>query len=65
MALSRARKKEGILLADGVEVPAGAAEKLVKTGGASPEELSDKRHLSSILSDFLECWGRGTLDLPF
>ena len=63
-ALSRARKRDGILLADDVEIAACVAEKLIAAGWASPEEIADKKQLSSVLTDFLDCWGRGTLDPP-
>ena len=63
-ALHRARKEADVLLADSVEVTAHAAKKLVEHGFASPEELSDKKRLSDIVSDFLDCWGRGTLNPP-
>ena len=63
-ARHRARKCAGVLLADGVEVPACAAEKFVNAGWASPEEMANKKRLADIVSDLLDCWGRGTLGLP-
>ena len=63
-ALCRARKGAGVLLADGVEVPARAAEKLIEAGWASPEEVADRKRLSGIVSDILDCWARGTLSPP-
>ena len=61
----RARRRDGVFLADNVEVPARAVEKLIDTGWASPEEIADKKRLSSVLADFFDCWARGTLDPPF
>jgi hypothetical protein len=47
-----------------IEVSAHAARKLVEHDLASPEELANKKRLSDIVSDFLDCWERGTLIPP-
>ena len=47
-----------------VDVSAHAAKKLVEHGFASPEELTDWKRLSDIVSDFLDCWDRDTLTPP-
>jgi hypothetical protein len=63
-ALSRARKSAGDFVTSPVDVSAETAQKLVELGLASKDELSDKRILADVVSDFLDCWGRGTLDPP-
>ena len=63
-ARHRARKRDRIRLADGVEVTDRAIEKFVETDWASPEEVSDKRRLADVVTNFLDCWARGTLKPP-
>ena len=63
-ARHRARRREGVRLADGVEVTDRAIEKFIEADWASPEEISDKRRLADIVTNFLDCWARGTLRPP-
>ena len=63
-ARRRARKEAGDFVTAPVDVSAHAAKKLVEHGFASPEELTDRKRLSDIVSDFLDCWDRGTLRPP-
>ena len=63
-ARHRARREAGDFVTAPVDVSAHAAKKLVEHGFASPEELTDKKRLSDIVSDFLDCWDRGTLVPP-
>jgi hypothetical protein len=63
-ARCRARKEAGDFVTAPVDVSAHAAKKLVEHGFASPEELTDRKRLSDIVSDFLDCWDRGTLRPP-
>ena len=63
-ALCRSRKRAGGFVSDPVDVSALAGKKLVEHELASPEELADKKALADILSDWLDCWARGTLAPP-
>ena len=63
-ARHRARRAAGDFVTAPVDVSAHAAKKLVEYGFASPEELSDRKRLSDIVFDFLDCWGRETLTPP-
>ena len=63
-ARHRARKEAGDFVTAPVDVSSHAARKLVEHGFASPEELSDRKRLSDIVSDFLDCWDRDTLTPP-
>ena len=63
-ALSRARKAAGDYVTAPVGVSAETAQKLVELGLASPDEVTDKGRLTDIVSDLLDCWGRGTLEPP-
>ncbi len=63
-ARHRARKSEGVLVVDGVEVTPEAAEKLIQAEWTTPEEMADRKRLSDIVSNILDCWSRGTLTPP-
>jgi hypothetical protein len=50
-ARHRSRREAGDFVTAPVDVSAHAAKKLVEHGFASPEELTDKKRLSDIVSD--------------
>ena len=63
-ARHRARKRDGVLGVDGIEITPEVVEKLIQADWTTPEEMSDRKRLSDVVSNILDCWVRGTLSPP-